>query len=95
MGIHERTLRRWLDEDQDFADRVVRLRSEIVATATGMLADGMSESASVLRDLLASEKEDIRLKAAVKMLELSLKANDLIVLEQRMKALEDKLRSTP
>lgn len=62
-GLGERTGRRRL-EDRAFRRRVYELRGQIISTAVGRLAAGMTEAADVLRDLLGSETEKVRLDAA-------------------------------
>ena len=65
--VGERTIHRWLD-DPAFRAHVADLRGSIIATALGRLADGMSEAAEVLRELLHSESETIKLRAAAEIL---------------------------
>ena len=86
-GVSERTAFRRLD-DPAFAATVNRLRSQMVRSAAGRLADGMTEAAGVLRSLLADPDAHIRHKAAVKLLELGLKVGEAAELERRLADLE-------
>jgi hypothetical protein len=67
-GMGERTAtRRWADAT--FRRHVARLRTDMVGRARGRVADGMSEAADVLRQLLTAESESVRLRAAVALLD--------------------------
>ena len=86
-GIGERTAtRRWADPA--FRRRVSELRGDMTGRALGRLADGMSEAADVLRQLLAAESEAVRLRAAVELLQLGVKLREATELEERLLALE-------
>ena len=56
--------------------------------ALARLADGMTEAADVLRQLLAAESEAVRLGAARSLLELGVKLREPVELEERLAALE-------
>ena len=86
-GVAERTAFRRL-EDAVFKDRISELRSAMVTSAAGRLADGMTEAANVLRALLADADPHIRYKSATKLIELTLKVKELAELETRMVELE-------
>jgi hypothetical protein len=55
------------------------------------MADGMTEAADTLRDLLGSTSPTARLGAARSILELSVKLRESIELEERLQALEQRL----
>jgi hypothetical protein len=63
----------------------------MVDKALGRLADAMTEAADVLRNLLASEDERVRLPAARALLELGVKLRESVELEERLAALEERL----
>ena len=87
VGVSERTAaRRWADPA--FRRRVSQLRGEVVQRALARLADGMTEAADVLRQLLAAESEAVRLGAARSLLELGVKLREPVELEERLAALE-------
>lgn len=92
-GVSERTAARRLT-DPAFKRQVTELRGRMVNRAAGKLAAGMSAAAGVLRKLLASTDEDVRHKAAVKVLELSLKVSEVAELEKRIEELEARLLGT-
>ena len=89
-GVSERTAFRRL-EDAVFKARVAELRSEMVRTAAGRLADGMTEAAGVLRAGLIHADPHIRHKSAVKLIELAVKVTELAELERRVEELEQRL----
>jgi hypothetical protein len=63
----------------------------MVEKALGRLGDGMSEAADLLRNLLVSDEERIRLPAARTLLELGAKSRESVQLEERLAALEDQM----
>jgi hypothetical protein len=87
-GVSERTAtRRWADAA--FRRRVAELRAEMVARSVGRMADGMSDAADVLRQLLApGTPPAVRLGAARALLELGTKLRESVELEERLQALE-------
>jgi hypothetical protein len=90
-GVGERVIYLWKKEAA-FKARVRELRSEAVGRAVGLLSDAMTEAATTLRDLLASEAEPIRLRAAVALLELGLKGADAEDIRRQLDELEAALR---
>src|SRR5262245_43280058 len=68
--ISERTLFVWLKKPA-FRRKIAELRSRVIDTAVGRLADRMVAAADVLSRLLKSQVELTRLKAAKAVLELS------------------------
>jgi hypothetical protein len=92
-GVSERTAtRRWADPD--FRSRVSHLRGELVGHALGKLADGMSDAAAKLRELLSAQSEAVRLGAARALLELSVKLRESTELEERLRVIEERLTQT-
>lgn len=87
-GVSERTAHRRLT-DPGFKARVTELRGGMVATAAGRLADGMAAAADVLRALLASDDENVRHKAAAKLIELGLRVREQAEIEDRIGRLEE------
>ncbi len=87
VGVAERTIHRRLSE-AGFRARVDELRSELVATALGRMADTMADAADTLRRLLGAESEAVRLGAARSILELGCRLRESVELEQRLTTLE-------
>jgi hypothetical protein len=89
-GISERTAtRRWVDAD--FRQRVSELRGDMVARASGLMAEGMCEGATKLRELLKARSEVVQLGAAKALVELTLKVRNEVELESRVRELERKI----
>lgn len=88
VGISERTAaRRWADPN--FRRRVAELRGDLVQRSLGRMADGMSEAADVLRQLLAEGTPPaVRLGAARSLLELGVKLRESVEMEERLRNLE-------
>jgi transposase-like protein len=94
-GVGERTLARWLAEDDAFRRRVGELRAEMIGRALGKMADGMADAADRLRQLLQAESEGVCLGAAKALLELSVKLRDTVEIEERLTALERREANAP
>jgi hypothetical protein len=90
-NVSERTVQRWTAGDAAFQARVAELRSAMVAEAAGRLASGMGAAAVTLLLLLKSKDEDVRHKAAVKVIELGLKVRDQTEIEERLARVEEQL----
>ncbi len=86
-GVSEKTAQRRAT-DPEFRGKVSQLRAGFIGNAAGILADGMTEAASTLRSLLTDADASIRHKAAVKLIELGLRAAELGDLEARVSELE-------
>jgi HEAT repeat protein len=92
-GVSARTVSRRM-ADPDFCQRVAELRAETVARAASKMSDGMTEAADVLRKLLKSKKESIRLGSCRAMLEFGVRLRETIELQRRLEALEELARQT-
>jgi hypothetical protein len=88
-SVSERTVSRRA-ADPSFRAEVTRLRTEMISQATGRLAEGMGWAALVLRTLLTSSAEGIRLRAAAKILDSGLRVVELHELAERVAALEQR-----
>jgi hypothetical protein len=89
-GLGERTVARRL-ADPDFRRRVRDVQAEMVGRALAKLTDGMAAAADTLRQLLRARSESVRLGAARALLELTGKVREAAELEQRLRALEERL----
>lgn len=88
-GVGERTLRRWLAEDQNFRMAYREARSETMLQATARLQATASEAVDTLRELLGlKERPDVRARAALGILAAAAKAEELENLTSRVEALE-------
>lgn len=90
LGIGERTLHRWRD-DAVFRKRETTLRGELLAAGLGKLSDTASAAAAVLRELLASESEGIKLAAARSVLQLGNDLRKTMELDSAMREISDRL----
>lgn len=86
-GIGERTAtRRWADPA--FRQRVTELQHEMVTRSVRRLSDGMTEAVDVLRKLLSSNRDTIRLAAARTILDFGMKGWDSLEIDARVQELE-------
>jgi hypothetical protein len=86
-GVSESTAYRRLRE-ASFRDAVAELRACLVSATVGRLVEGMTEAADVLRALLASESERVRLTAADRLLTHGIRIGELEELQRRVVELE-------
>ena len=90
-GIGERTARRrW--QDPVFRQRVTDLRAEMVSRASGKLGDAMAEAADVLRNLLKSKKDGVRLAACKAILDFGVRLHETAENDAIIQALEESAR---
>jgi hypothetical protein len=75
-------------EDADFRSRLQSMRSELLTTAVGKFASTMNQAADTLAELLHSESDSTRLRAARAILDLGPKLTEALVLESRISELE-------
>jgi hypothetical protein len=90
-GVSERTAHRRL-ADPAFRQRVTEARAEMVERALGQLADGASEAVGTLRKLLKAKADPVKLSAARTILEVGNKLRESVELQQRIAALEQRLK---
>lgn len=86
-GVSEKTAHR-RSADPEFRKKVSGVRAGLIGSTAGILADGMVEAAGALRTLLANSDPNVRHRAAVKLIELGLRASELVDLEARVSELE-------
>jgi hypothetical protein len=86
-GLSKRTAFRRL-EDPGFRARVAAARAELVAKATGRLADLASEAAEALGELLKVDDLRLRLGACRAILELGTRLRESSELDERISELE-------
>jgi transposase len=93
-GIGERTIRRWLDENDDFQDELRRVRQQQLSHAATRLQSTAGEAVQTLRDLLAS-KDHIEPGRAVLVrtaLDFAFRAGAYTDLTDRIQNLEEEAR---
>ncbi len=93
-GVAERTAFRRLT-DATFKARVSELRTGMITSAAGRLADGMAAAADVLRVLLTHDEPHVRHRGGVKVLELAANLRIQVELEDRMAELEARVADLP
>ena len=89
-GVSESTVYRRM-RDPQYRQEVQAVRGEMMSQALGAMADGMAEAAGVLRGLLRSNNEGIKLSAARSMLDLGVKIQSAVEIEQRLTAIEARI----
>ena len=86
-GVAPKTVQRWQNDPQ-FIRRVTCTRGELLARGLGSLSDATAEAAGVLRALLKSETEAIRLAAARSVLQISNEIRKTIETEELVEELQ-------
>jgi hypothetical protein len=98
-GVGDRTLRRWLHEDEGFRQAYREQRRASLDAVVGLLEGAMFEAVGVLRDAMQNGTMNHRIRAAGMVLENGLKGLQLEVIylrefeevQQRIERLEDLL----
>lgn len=88
--IAERTLRRWLAEDEAFRQALTMAEGELITLATRRLLGLQSKALGVLEAVLddADMSASIKLRAAMAVFDYTLKLREWNNIEQRLAALE-------
>jgi hypothetical protein len=94
VGKSERTAYRWL-QDPAVQRAVSRLRSDLTASALGLLCQEMRDSVRELVKLRGEDGLNIRLQAANSILSLGLKYLNTVDLESRLAEVERRLGMGP
>lgn len=88
-GVGERSLRRWLGEDERFRAAYQQARSEAMRQATARIQAASAAAVDTLAELMElKERPDIRARAALGVLAAAFKAEELENLASRVEALE-------
>jgi hypothetical protein len=89
VNVSERTVRRWLAEDEPFKAAVRQARADMLTHASARLAAACSAAAETLVELLDSkERGEVRVAAARSILASAAKAEELDSLASRIEELE-------
>jgi hypothetical protein len=89
--VGEKTARNWMGEPE-FAARVGELRAAMLEQAMSRLTRTTTRAAGVLRELLDSADEKVRLRAAQQVLEQATRLRETVTVEQRLRVLEERHR---
>jgi DNA-binding MurR/RpiR family transcriptional regulator len=87
-GVGETTIYRWLQLD-DFRDFYLALRRQLVEQAMGQLQKSCTAAAEALERNLTSDNPGVQVRAAVAIIELSMRGVALGELSERLGRLED------
>lgn len=87
-GVGERTLRRWLSEDDDFRRAYRDARARALTQAIGVLQAAAGEAVEALRAALTDEAAAVRVRAAIAILDRAMTGAELLDLHERLDALE-------
>lgn len=79
-------------KDDAFRARVAEIRKQFIGTAAAKLAGTMTEAADVLRELLKSEADSIRLRSAIAIIEQSVRLTELHELQEQVAELDRRLK---
>jgi hypothetical protein len=79
-------------KDDAFRARVAEIRKQFIGTAAAKLTGTMTEAVDVLRELLKSEADSIRLRSAIAIIEQSVRLTELHELQEQVAELERRLK---
>lgn len=91
-GVGERTVHSWLDHPE-FRTRVNELRGQMLDDAMGKLADTAGAAVDVLRGLLGDANGNVRLRAALGILDTLVKCREHVEFDERILSLENQLNN--
>ena len=86
-GCGERTAHEWL-EDPRYRSLISELRHRMLDEAVGSLARATNEAVSTLKGLLDDDNANVRLRAALGVLDAAVRLREHVELEGRITALE-------
>jgi len=90
-GVNEKTLYDWLKNDAAFRGALRDAERGLLDNVTRRLSSGQTLALDVLEKLIQSARhESTRLRACVAWLDLSLKYRDILNIDERLTALENK-----
>jgi hypothetical protein len=90
VRVGERTVHRWL-EDPEFNRLVGRYRGQLVAETLGKLAAISVKAVETLTGALGSDNDNVRVRAALGILDQLVTIREVTELEQRLTELEGRL----
>lgn len=76
--------------EPEFARRVRELQFEMVRAASGRLSEGLAEAVEVIRELLKHADPNVRLRAATRVVDLSVKVFERVEREHALADLQAK-----
>lgn len=88
-GVSERTLRRWLSDSPEFVGAYRRARLQVVEAAISHLQQASAEAVATLRRNMDCGNPHAEIRAALGVMDLSIKGAELLDLEARIEELED------
>jgi hypothetical protein len=94
LGISDVTLWRWLQRP-DFMERYRAARRQVVEGALANLQQATSEAAATLQRNLTCGVPSVEIRAAVAILDQAVKAVELLDIEERVAALEQRAAAEP
>jgi hypothetical protein len=87
IEVGERTAHTWLD-DICFRNLISDLRSRLLDAAVGRLVESTNDAVSTLVDLLSSERETVRLRAALGIVDSMIRLREHVDFDRRLLELE-------
>jgi hypothetical protein len=90
-GVGERTLGRWLSEDEQFKRAYREARTQVIQAASTQLASAAAEAVETLREALKCDRPDVRVRAALGILASASKADETDNLAARLEELERRI----
>lgn len=90
VGVSERTIHSWLKQPH-FQEQLKEMRKQMWQESLDTITGSLNLASEVLQQLLRSESESIKLRSALGIIALGIKAHEEFELEQRISALESAL----
>jgi hypothetical protein len=93
-GIGLRTLHEWLVKPE-FTRLVGQYRGRVIGETLGLLAGVAVEAVKTLREALNCDRASVRVRAAQTILDRLIQIRQATELEERLVALEERMKTTP
>lgn len=87
-GVNERTLRRWMAEDEGFIEGYREARRRALEHAIARLERASAKAADALEDNLDCGKPSVVARSAVAILTLAMRGHEMTDVERRLEELE-------
>lgn len=96
IGVGERTLHRWLKEDEAFQAELRALEEQVIDVATRRLLNMQTTALDTIDDVLNDDEagHHVKLRAAGMVLDNMMKLRELRNIEQRLTELEKQLEGS-
>ena len=92
-GVGRSTIHKWITENQAFRDAVRRGRDMVARAAFDAIRNHIDKAVATLAELLDSENDNVRRRAARDILDMSVKIAEVHEIEERLDSIEEAIEN--